>query len=136
MKETFDPRGRQSSIFRLAAFDTEGLLHAVTIRVLTFVALIAAAVLLFNLLFGTFGLVSRALLMLVWILITPQMFELVKGSMMMATRGMAFGKLSKPWVEAIKYRDKRDYTVYRVLPYAALAVWAVLFAVLAWAWFA
>ncbi len=136
MKETFDPRGRQSSIFRLAAFDKEGLLHAVTIRILTFVALVAAAVMLLNLWLGIFTSEYKLLLVVVWVLITPQLFELATGMAMMATRGMVFGHLNKAWLDSVKYRDKRNYSLYEAVPYVVLVIWLGLFAALVGVWFA
>ncbi len=133
MKEKVDVRGHQASIFRLAAFDAEGLLHALTFRILVFVALVAAAVLLYNLLTGALVLEARVLVVAVWVLITPQMFELVKGLCMMSTRGMAFGHLDPLWVASRKEHGVNP--VFIAAPYAALAVWVILLAALLLTWF-
>jgi len=135
-KQVYDLRGRQSSMLRLWRFNRGALLHMLSNRILAFLALIAAVVMIMDLyspsyLFGEF---ARIMLLLVWIFFTPQLFAALKAFSLVYSRGGSFGHLNKAFVRA-SMKSKGIYTVYTALPYVAMAVWLLGFAGLTMVWF-
>ncbi len=136
-QDSYDVRGRQSSILRLASFDSEGMIHMLFYRIAIFVALAlaismtAGAVYYGNALNST----SRYLLLALWILFTPQLFETAKAFSIIASHGVVFGRLNESFM---KYGAAKEfyYKPLAALPYAAIAVWAIGFAAIAFVWFA
>jgi hypothetical protein len=135
--EPYDIRGYQSRIFKLFCFDKEGLLHMAFYRISIFVAFLLAASMFAGMLyFGTpFISYTKALVLLMWILVTPQFFETAKAAAIIASRGIVFGKLNRSFT---KYgvRKKASYPVLRVMPYVVMAVWFIGFIVMLELWFA
>ena len=73
---------------------------------------------------------DKPLTLLLWILFTPQAFEVAKGFAIISTRGMAFGYLSEEYVYSIRAKSKSAGEAARyftVLVYAAMLLWAVGF---------
>ncbi len=136
MEKSYDVRGRQSNIFRLARFDIAALFHMLFYRILIFVAPISAAMIAASLLYPNASvlLASRLLILLVWILFTPQLFSAFKAFSLVSSRGAAFGKFSDYF--ALTQKRREVDSVYRIFPYAGIAVWAIAFVVLTVLWFA
>ncbi len=135
-ENSYDVRGRQSLIFRLSRFDREGLIHMVFYRIAVFLALILAASMILSMSYyrTPFTGITKALLLLVWIIFTPQLFETAKAMSLISSRGIVFGKLNNSFM---KYgvRKKKTYILLKALPYASLLIWAAGFAVLVKVWF-
>lgn len=134
-KNVYDARGRQESIFRLAAWDNEALLHMVTYRMLIFAAIISAILYFASLASSSYTIYFRISLLAVWVLFSPQLFSVAKGLVVMATKGMVFGHLNKSYLGSLEV-DYRRYAPFRAVPYAAMAVWAIGFLAIAYMWFA
>ena len=135
-ENAYDVRGRQSLIFRLSAFDKEGLIHMVFYRIAVFLALILAASITLSMAYyqTPFTSITKVLLLLTWIIFTPQLFETIKAMSLISSRGIVFGKLNSSFM---KYgvREKKEYILLNALPYASLLVWLLGFAILMREWF-
>lgn len=137
MADSYDVRGRQSSIFRLYGFDREGLVHMVFYRIAVFVAVLLAASIVLGMAYSQtpFTAYTKALMLIMWAIFTPQLFETFKASSIIASGGVVFGRLNASFMR-FAVRMKPQYALYRALPYAALAVWVLGFVMLAYVWFA
>ena len=136
MENSYDVRGRQSSIFRLWRFDKGALIHMVFFRILIFEAPIAAFFLLLSLAFpiAAILLASKALIIIAWILFTPQLFAALRAFSLVFSRGSAFGGFNEYYMRTQK---KNPYAkAYQFLPYVGLAVWSGFFMILMVMWFA
>ncbi|MCL5419547.1 MAG: hypothetical protein M1354_01555 [Candidatus Marsarchaeota archaeon] len=136
-KRTYDLRGRQRSIFRLARFDLEALVHMVFYRLLIFVSIIAGLAILLSLIFPPSAFSAslvKALVLLVWVLIAPQLYKSAEAFAIMASRGLASRHLDRSFVNA-SGTDKPAYRFYRALPYAVLLFWSAGFVITAMMWF-
>ncbi len=135
-KEPYDVRGRQSGIFRLFCFDKEGLAHMLFYRVAIFVALLLIASMAIGVKYvGTpFINGSRVLILLLWILFTPQLFETIKAFSIIASHGTVFGRLNASFTAHAVRKGGFD-TVLRVLPYLVMIVWAIGFLGVVKLWF-
>ena len=125
-KEIYDVRGGQSKLFRLLRFDTEGLVHLVFYRI----AIVIAALMVISMAIGVkyvqtpFINATRVLMLLLWIMFTPQLFETIKAMSLIASRGVVFGRLNPSFMSQVKRNTGMDVLLY-ALPYVVLAVWAV-----------
>ncbi len=136
MKEVYDIRGRQSSIFRLAGFDREGLLHMVAYRILIFVSIVVGAAVLGTLLFAPHDINAwyiDALVLLVWALITPQVYETARAFALILSRGLSSQDLNQSFVN-FAVKNKSAFDAYRAFPYLVLGVWMIGFVVMFWVW--
>ncbi len=134
-KRLKDLRGPQARIGRLLAFDVEAYIHMLLYRFN-----IPLTILYGLFIFAWFlvpGLAPglKAFTAVVWVLWTPQLFEVAKGLSLAWTRGMAFGLLNQEFAALYRKRYGRRSGLYRVFPYAVLAVWGIGFAVLMARWF-
>lgn len=135
MNNSYDVRGRQSSIFRLWRFDKTALLHMLFFRALIFLAPLTALFLLLGVAFPTaeMTLASRVLVIATWILFTPQLLAAFKAFSLVSSRGAAFGKFNEYFMRTQK---KNPYSaLYQIMPYIGLAVWCGLFIIIVNMWF-
>jgi hypothetical protein len=135
-KQLYDLRGKQSSILRLWRFDKGALLHMLSNRILMIFALFGAVVLVWDLHSPSLiaGLWSRIVILAIWLLFTPQLFGTFKALSIVSSRGAAFGHLNESFVR-VNMKKKSVTFAYRMLPYAAVAVWLLGFAGLVLVWF-
>ena len=125
-KEIYDVRGGQSKLFRLLRFDTEGLVHLVFYRI----AIVIAALMVISMAVGVkyvqtpFINATRVLMLLLWVMFTPQLFETIKAMSLIASRGVVFGRLNPSFMSQVKRNTGMDVLLY-ALPYVVLAVWVV-----------
>jgi hypothetical protein len=129
-KTTYDFRGKQSNIFRLGKFDVSGLIHTLFYRILIFVAVIYGLLLLASVFYSGLGLLVKIVTIIVWILVTPQLFAAIKAFSLVETHGAVFGKFSNSYTNTISKNYKPEYKIYKALPYAVVAVWIVFFVVM------
>ena len=125
-KETYDMRGRQSLAFRLLCIDREALVHVLFYRIAVFVALaLAASIILGMLVVGTpYTNITRILLIAVWVLFTPQLFEAAKAASVIGSRGVVFGKLNESFKEYGAHKSALN-PLYAIFPYVVFAVWLI-----------
>lgn len=126
-KSVHDFRGKQTSIFRLAKFQPFGLLHALFYRILIFLAIIYGFLLLAAFFYPSLALAAKIFTVVMWILITPQLFAALKALSLTSTKGVVFGKFSEAYSYLESKKKKPVYMVYKVLPYFALAIWIIFF---------
>ncbi len=128
-KVTFEQRGNQFKITRLLGFDLEGFVHMLFYRVLIFVAFIYGAVLLLSLsIYPQLSGYVKPLTLVVWVLITPQLYETFKGMSMMLSGGMVHSRLSEEYTSMMRSRYKKSGTAFVLVPYVALLLWIFGFA--------
>lgn len=127
MKNTYDLRGSQGNILRLASFDKEALLHMLFYRLMVIIAPAAALMMVYRLLLNTasFNLVNTVVLT-VWIVFTPQLFATAKAFSLISSKGVVFGHLNESFLNS-RIKKKRIYAVYKAIPYVVLMVWAIGF---------
>jgi uncharacterized membrane-anchored protein len=128
-----DLRGKQANLFRLASFDKKALVRTVSYRVLVLLGIPLAAVLLLSSLYGA-PVIARVCIVVIALLVTPQLFGVLKVVSIAISDGIAFGSLDKSYLQSID-KKKRTIAFYSsIIPYLCTAVWllVVLVAVLGW----
>ena len=126
MEEKWEQRGSQSGIFRMGRFSLFGLVHILFYKVLIFVALVTAALIVYSMAYGTplVLLAAKISIIAAWILFTPQLFSAIEAFSLVRSRGLAFGKYSEYYMKMAG--SGRSAGIYAYLPYATSAVWIVL----------
>ena len=130
--EGYDARGRQRSILRLAGFDYAALVHMITYRVLIFFAVITGVAILVSMFVSPASLgmqTIEVLLLAVWALITPQLFEAVRAIGLMLSRGRSSRDLNRSFANFAP-GNRAYYALCRSLPYAALTLWIAGFVIM------
>jgi hypothetical protein len=129
-------RGSQKNIFRLYGFDKPSLVHMLFFRILIFVSLITVIAAVAYILLQTplSFLVLKALLLAVWILFAPQLYAVVKVLALVMTTGRASKTMNESFLNSL-HKSERPSVAFRILPYAALALWLILFLIAVWKWF-
>ena len=134
-KRLTDLRGPQSRIGRLLSFYFEGWLHMFTNRVMVFLSLLYAAFLVVYLLVPRLGTPLKIFTAAVWVLWTPQFFEALKALVLVASRGMAFGRLNPEFAHLYRTRYHKHPGPYTAFPFVVLAAWIAGFVVMLLRWF-
>ena len=129
-----DLRGPQTRISRLLRFYPAAYLHMLFYRVAAPLTILYSLTILLYLLLPGLGLALKIFTAVLWALWTPQLFAVAKGLSLAWTRGMAFGQLNPEFAALYRKRYPRRVGVYAALPYAALALWVLGFAVLLLRW--
>ncbi|MGO9311063.1 MAG: hypothetical protein ACLQDL_18820 [Spirochaetia bacterium] len=134
-KRLTDLRGPQSRIGRLLSFSFEAWLHMLTNRIMVFLSLLYAVLIVLYLLVPGLGTALKIVTAAVWLLWTPQFFEALKGLALVWSRGMAFGHLNEEFAHLYRKRYAKRTGVYAVFPFVVLAAWAAGFVVMLVRWF-
>ena len=128
-----DLRGPQRRIGRLLRFDRGAFLHVFTYRLMVPLAILFGALMLFTLLVPGLGAAVKAFTAVIWVLWTPQLFEVARGLSLSWSRGMAFGRLNPEFAHLYRKRYGRKSGIFIAFPFVFLSVWAAGFAaMLAW----
>ncbi len=131
-KKTYDMRGKQSNISRLAFFDIEGFIHMLFYRIQIFYSMIYGLAMLYYVFFGV-DIGIKALTVIFWVLITPQLIETIKAFSLISSRGLAFGHLSEEHAYLMKSKYSKTGSAYSAFAYVAMLLWALGFiAMLLW----
>ncbi len=133
-KQLLDLRGRQSRIGRLLGFSFEAWLHVAAYRVQIPLSLVYAVLVAASLLVPGLDRAVEIGTAVIWVLWTPQLFEVVKGLALAWSRGMAFGHMNEEFAALYRARYARHAGVLRVLPFLFLAAWAAGLVVLLVRW--
>lgn len=135
-KATYDTRGRQRNVLRLAAFDREGLAHIITYRLLAVLSIITGAFIFMDIYFGggPLSLITRALILIVWLLFGIELYSTYKAFAIIVTKGVAFGRLDKSFLDS-QVKAGRAYSFFEPAGFVMLAAWYLLFVVFAWVMF-
>ena len=129
-----DLRGPQRRIQRMAPFFFEGYIHVVVYRIMIPLTLLYALFIIAYLAFGGLGTGLKIFTAVIWVLWTPQLFEVAKGLALAWSRGMAFGHMNEEFAQMYRKRYRKRSGVYTALPYVVLALWAVGLIVLIVRW--
>ncbi len=129
-----DLRGSQTRIVRLASFHFEGFIHVLAYRIMVPLTMLWGLLIVAYLIAPGLGGVLKVVTAVVWVLWTPQLFEVVKGLALAWTRGMAFGKLNEEFAHLYRKRYGKKPGLYLALPYIFLAVWAAGFILMLVRW--
>jgi hypothetical protein len=133
-KRLADLRGPQRRIGRLALFYKEAFVHVLFYRILIPIAILYAAAIVVYLAVPGLGVLAKAFTAVVWVLWTPQVFEVAKGLSLAATRGLAWGHLNEEFAALYRKRYPRATGPWVALPFLALAVWIAGFVVIVVRW--
>jgi hypothetical protein len=134
-KRLTDLRGPQSRIGRLLSFSFEAWLHMFTNRVMVFLSLLYAALIVVYLLVPGLGTALKAVTAAVWVLWTPQFFEALKALVLVASRGLAFGHLNSEFAHLYRTHYHKHPGPYVAFPFVVLAGWIAGFVVMLLRWF-
>ena len=134
-KRLTDLRGPQSRVGRLLSFSFEAWLHMVTNRVMVFLSMLYAVLVVVYLLVPGLGAALKWATAALWVLWTPQFFEALKALVLVRTRGLAFGHLNGEFAHLYRTRYRKHPGPYRVFPFVVLAAWAVGFVLMLLRWF-
>jgi hypothetical protein len=129
-----DLRGPQRRIHRMASFFFEGYLHVVVYRIMIPLTLLYGLFIVASLAVGGLGTGLKIFTAVIWVLWTPQLFEVAKGLSLAWSRGMAFGHMNEEFAQMYRKRYNRKSGVYVAFPYVVLALWAAGFIVLLARW--
>ncbi len=132
IKSTYDTRGRQRNVLRLAHFDREGLAHILSYRILAFLAIITGIVALYAIISGSAAWMTGAKILtgIVWLLFGIELYSVYKAFGIIATKGVVFGRLNESFLNS-EVRMKRWYGVVRAAGPVLIIAWYALFAVFA-----
>lgn len=96
-------------------------------RLLIFVALVCAAAIFLYYLGFIKIIIVNALIVVVWVLFTPQVFQAARVLSLIQTEGRASDQLNKTFLSTVRKRmssaQKAMYVFYSSFPYAVLVVW-------------
>ncbi len=129
-----DLRGPQRRIGRLALFYFEGYLHVLVYRIQIPLTILYALLIVAYLTLSGLGVALKVVTAVVWVLWTPQLFEVAKGLSLAFSRGMAFGNLNPEFAELYRKRYHKRSGLYVAFPFVAMAVWAAGFVVMLARW--
>ncbi|MGA2615463.1 MAG: hypothetical protein ABSG38_18650 [Spirochaetia bacterium] len=133
-KKTRDLRGPQTRIARLASFHMEGFIHVLAYRIMVPLTILWSLLIIAYLLWPVLGGLVKIVTAAVWVLWTPQLFQVAKGLALAWSRGMAFGKLNEEFANLYRKRYGRKRGLYLALPFIVLAVWTAGFIVMIARW--
>jgi hypothetical protein len=125
-----DLRGPQVRIGRLLRFHPEAFIHVLAYRIMVPLTILFGAVMLLSIFLPGLGAVLKIFTAVIWILWTPQLFEVAKGLSLAWTRGMAFGRLNEEFAHLYRKRYAKRTGAYIAFPFIVLALWAAGFVVL------
>lgn len=148
-KKLMDLRGPQTRIGRLVPFIFEGWLHMLFYRIMVPLSILYGLAIIAYLELteaggleagevavpGPWGVALKVLTMIVWVLWTPQLFEVAKGLSLAWSRGMAFGHLNKEFAALYRKRYGKRSGLFIAFPYVALILWIAGFVILLVRWF-
>ena len=132
IKSTYDTRGRQRNVLRLAHFDMEGLAHILSYRILVFLTVITGIVTLYAIVsgFSVWMTAAKILIGIVWLLFGIELYSVYKAFGIISTKGIVFGRLNESFLNS-EVRMKSWYGLVKAAGPLLVIVWYVLFAVFA-----
>jgi hypothetical protein len=133
-KRLKDLRGPQRRIGRLASFTMEGYVHVLVYRIMVPLTLLYAALIIVYLAAGVPGAVLKVITAVVWVLWTPQLFEVAKGLSLAWSRGMAFGRMNPEFAALYRKRYAKRSIGYQAFPFVVLALWTAGFIIMLLRW--
>ncbi len=129
-KKTYDARGSIGNLGRLTAFDREAFYHLIFYRLLIIASIITFALFILSLGFHALGLSWKIMLVIVWLLLTSQVFESAKAFVLVGSGGIAFGRLNESYLSSMR-AGSTDPGLRVYIPYAVLLIWVIGFIIFA-----
>jgi hypothetical protein len=129
-----DLRGPQRRIGRLLGFSFEAWIHVAAYRVQIPLSVLYALLMGVSLVVPGVDRAVEIATAVIWVLWTPQLFEVVKGLALAWSRGMAFGHMNEEFASLYRARYARHAGLLRILPFAFLVVWTAGLVVLLVRW--
>lgn len=123
-KKLYDARGRMSNLTRLLPFDREAFYHLLSYRTLIVVSIFTFIFFILSLAFSPLNGVWKALLVLVWLLLTSQVYESAKAFALVGSGGRAFGHLNESFMSSMMKTEDKGKN-YKLIPYAVVVVWLI-----------
>lgn len=133
-KKTFDMRGSQTNILRLAAFDKEGFIHMVFYRILMPYSVIFGIVVLTSYFNSNLIQYIKPMTILMWVLFTPTAYETVKGFALIITGGLSSKHLSEGYVSIMKNKYHKQAGILGYVPQFAMLLWLIGFILMVMYW--
>lgn len=130
LKSPRDLRGPQWRIGRLLRFYREAFIHVVAYRIMIPLTILYGAVMLLSIFLPRLSAVLKIFTAVIWVLWTPQLFEVAKGLSLAWTRGMAFGRLNEEFAHLYRKRYGKKTGAFVAFPFIVLALWAAGFLVM------
>jgi lipoprotein signal peptidase len=129
-KRVYDPRGKMVSLTRLTGFDREAFYHLLSYRAFIIFSLITFVVFILSLAMDSLTEVWRVLLVVVWLLMTSQVYESVKAFALVGSNGRAFGHLNESFMSSMMRKEEGKRWLEK-LPYVVLVLWLLGFVIFA-----
>lgn len=129
-KRVYDPRGKMVSLTRLTAFDREAFYHLLSYRAFIIFSIITFIFFILSLAIDSLTSVWKALLVIVWLLMTSQVYESVKAFALVGSGGRAFGHLNESFVSSMMKKEGGRKWLAK-LPYAVVVLWLLGFVIFA-----
>lgn len=135
-KSVYDLRGSQTRIFRLTGIDKLSFLHMLFYRVLIFTSFIVAVLVAASLFISNSALMLllKLLILFIWVIFTPQLFSTFKVIPLILSNGFVFGHLNKSFLSS-RIKESASYRIYRIFPYAGIALWLLGLIAMILVWF-
>lgn len=121
-KKTYDVRGPEANLLRQLAFNPQAFFHMLFYRILILFGLFAFAFYIFSLFFISLSSYLNYLIVIIWVLFTPQLFSLMMGLSMVMSNGFAFGHLNSSYKSLVTV-NKHANLIYRAVPFIGLVFW-------------
>ncbi len=134
-KKLKDLRGGQARIGRLLPFYLQGFIHMLFYRIMVPLSILYGICIFVYLFLPGMGTVLKAFTAVIWILWTPQLFEVARGLALAWSRGMAFGRLNREFARLYRKKYSRHSAPYLALPWVVLVAWAAGFVLMILRWF-
>jgi hypothetical protein len=125
-----DLRGPQRRIGRLLRFSGEAFLHVLVYRIMVPLTILFGALIFVFLFVPGLGAALKVFTAVIWVLWTPQLFEVAKGLSLAWTRGMAYGRLNEEFAHLYRKRYGKKTGIFVAFPFIVLALWAAGFVVM------
>jgi hypothetical protein len=125
-----DLRGPQRRIGRLLRFSGEAFLHVLVYRIMVPLTILFGALIFTYLFVPGLGAALKVSTAVIWVLWTPQLFEVAKGLALAWTRGMAYGRLNEEFAHLYRKRYGKKTGIFVAFPFIVLALWTAGFVVM------
>lgn len=132
-KKTKDLRGPQRRIGRLIPFHFEGYIHVLAYRILVPLMILWALLIIAYLVLPGLGTLLKVVTAVVWVLWTPQLYEVARGLALAWSRGMVFGRLNEEFAHLYRKRYGAKSGL-KILPPLFLVVWIAGFVIMIVGW--
>ena len=108
---------------RLSEFDIEALAHRISYKAAVAFSPVYAIALVLGILGSIEWEALKALSLVMWAVLTVPYYELIKGVVMVASRGVLFGNVAETFRRLLEARMRARLIALRVVFYATIVAW-------------